>query len=299
MRYRASVRDFWRGAPVAAEELAARLTGSPDLYADNGRRPLASINQITAHDGFTLRDLVSYDGKHNEANGDDNWDGPDDNRSWNCGTEGESDDPEVLRLRARQQRNLIATLLLSQGVPLLSHGDELGRTQLGNNNAYCQDNEITWVHWPNGTDDGLLAFVQDLVWLRRDHPVFRRRRYLHGRPIEGTHDELTDFAWYGPDGSELTEADLRKPMRRLALFLNGNGISEPGARGERLVDNSFLLLFNADDSEVLFLVPAALGEVWEVVVDTAGQLAAGDGATVRADEQVLLTDRSLVVLRSR
>ncbi|MEU0414386.1 glycogen debranching protein GlgX [Streptomyces griseorubiginosus] len=300
MRYRENVRDFWRGAPVRGAELAHRLTGSPDLYKDDGRRPLASINQITAHDGFTLRDLVSYDGKHNEANGDGNWDGPDVNRSWNCGVEGESDDPEVLRLRARQQRNLIATLLLSQGVPLLSHGDELGRTQFGNNNAYCQDNETAWVRWPDDEDDGgLLAFVRDLVLLRREHPALRRRRFFHGRPIEGTYDEHPDVAWFSPDGEELTEEGLDKPMRAMALFLNGEAISEPGPRGERLVDHSFLVLLNADDHDVEFAVPLSRPGGWEVVVDTATASAQEHGAQVHAGERIRLIHRSLLVLQNR
>ncbi len=300
MRYRESVRDFWRGAPVRGTELADRLTGSPDLYQDDGRAPIASINQIAAHDGFTLRDLVSYDGKHNEANGDGNWDGPDVNRSWNCGVEGESDDPEVLRLRARQQRNLIATLLLSQGVPLLGHGDELGRTQFGNNNAYCQDNEISWVRWPDDEDDGgLLTFVRDLVLLRREHPALRRRRFLHGRPVAGTYDELRDVAWFSPDGEELTDEGLDKPMRAMALFLNGEAISEPGPRGERLVDDSFLVLLNADDCDMEFAVPLSRPGGWEVVVDTATASAEKRRAPVRAGERVRLIHRSLLVLQSR
>ncbi|MFE7636218.1 glycogen debranching protein GlgX, partial [Kitasatospora sp. NPDC057518] len=185
--YRDTVRDLWRGETAALAEFGSRLTGSSDLYQDDGRRPIASINFVTCHDGFTLRDLVSYNEKHNQANGEENRDGESFNRSWNCGVEGPSADPAVEELRARQQRNLIATLMLSQGVPMLSHGDELGRTQLGNNNAYCQDNELTWVHWPQ--DDGpqarLLEFTQGMIWLRRDHPVFRRRRFFHGRPVSG------------------------------------------------------------------------------------------------------------------
>lgn len=198
-KYRDTVRDLWRGEPRTLAEFASRLTGSSDLYQDDGRRPLASINFTTCHDGFTLHDLVAYNDKHNEANGEGNRDGESHNRSWNCGVEGETSDPEVRELRDRQVRNFIATLMLSQGVPMLSHGDEFGRTQGGNNNAYCQDNEVAWVHWPEKGDEknkGLLAFTQTMVWLRRDHPVFRRRRFFHGRPVEGTHDELSDISWF-------------------------------------------------------------------------------------------------------
>ncbi|CAM5254813.1 glycogen debranching protein GlgX [Streptomyces griseus] len=208
-KYRDTVRDLWRGEPRTLAEFAGRLTGSSDLYQDDGRRPLASINFTTCHDGFTLHDLVSYNDKRNEANGEDNRDGESHNRSWNCGAEGESDDPEVLELRARQMRNFIATLMLSQGVPMLSHGDEFARTQQGNNNAYCQDNELAWVHWPDPDEPAdapastLLEFTRAMVWLRRDHPVFRRRRFFHGRPVEGTHDELSDIAWFTPEGEEM------------------------------------------------------------------------------------------------
>nr|MDT0523724.1 glycogen debranching enzyme [Streptomyces sp. DSM 41633] len=201
--------DLWRGEPRTLAEFAGRLTGSSDLYQDDGRRPLASINFTTCHDGFTLHDMVAYNEKRNDANGEGNRDGESHNRSWNCGVEGETDDPEVLALRGRQMRNFIATLMLSQGVPMLSHGDEFARTQKGNNNAYCQDNELSWIHWPDpdaGAEDSpgdefrrnMLEFTRAMVWLRRDHPVFRRRRFFHGRPVEGTHDELSDIAWFTP-----------------------------------------------------------------------------------------------------
>ncbi|MQS36852.1 glycogen debranching protein GlgX [Streptomyces katsurahamanus] len=302
-KYRDTVRDLWRGEPRTLAEFASRLTGSSDLYQGEGRRPLASINFATCHDGFTLRDLVSYDDKHNEANDEGNQDGESHNRSWNCGTEGESDDPAVLRLRERQTRNLIATLMLSQGVPMLSHGDEFGRTQGGNNNAYCQDNEISWVRWPEPGSDAegtLLAFTRAMVRLRRDHPVFRRRRFLHGRPVDGARDGLTDVAWFTPQGKEMTQRDWQAARPgALSVFLHGHAISEPGPRGERISDDSFLLMFNAGAGDLDFTVPARHGSRWRVVVDTA--LAAGvppgAGPWATAGERVPLVGRSLVVLR--
>ncbi|NJQ01045.1 glycogen debranching protein GlgX [Streptomyces zingiberis] len=331
-KYRDTVRDLWRGEPRTLAEFASRLTGSSDLYQSDGRRPLASVNFVTCHDGFTLRDLVSYDAKHNEANGEDNRDGESHNRSWNCGAEGPTGDPDVLALRARQQRNFLATLMLSQGVPMLSHGDEFGRTQHGNNNAYCQDGELSWVHWPGlvgqgdgggggdaegradgdgGTGDGggpaagttdpdLLAFTRAMVRLRRDHPVFRRRRFFHGRPVEGTHDDLSDIAWFTPEGEEMTQRDWQAAhARSLTVFLNGGAISEPGPRGEPVRDDSFLLLFNAGDTAIDFTVPVNHGRQWEVVVDTAvpRALDPGTGRKVRAGDKLSLVDRSLTVLR--
>ncbi|CAM5388074.1 Glycogen debranching enzyme [Streptomyces alboniger] len=233
-KYRDTVRDLWRGETSTLAEFASRLTGSSDLYQDDGRRPLASINFVTCHDGFTLRDLVSYNDKHNDANGEDNRDGESHNRSWNCGVEGETDDPAVSELRARQMRNFMATLMLSQGVPMLSHGDEVGRTQRGNNNAYCQDSELAWVEWPGdeGLGRELLDFTRAMVGLRKEHPVFRRRRFFHGRLVEGTHDELSDIAWFTPEGEEMTQGDWDSAQApALAVFLNGNAISEPGPRG--------------------------------------------------------------------
>ncbi len=279
-KYRDTVRDLWRGEQRTLAEFASRLTGSSDLYQDDGRRPLASINFVTCHDGFTLHDMVAYNDKRNEANGEDNRDGESHNRSWNCGAEGETDDPDVLRLRARQMRNFIATLMLSQGVPMISHGDEFARTQRGNNNAYCQDNELAWVEWPEDGEDGedsagglsreLLAFTRAMVWLRRDHPVFRRRRFFHGRPVEGTHDDLSDIAWFTPEGREMTQRDWDSARASaLTVFLNGNAISEPDARGERISDDSFLLMFNASPKPLEFVVPVDHGRQWQVVVDTA------------------------------
>ncbi|MFF7652706.1 glycogen debranching protein GlgX [Streptomyces sp. NPDC007983] len=308
-KFRDTVRDLWRGEPRTLAEFASRLTGSSDLYQNDGRRPLASVNFVTCHDGFTLRDLVSYDEKHNEANGESNQDGESYNRSWNCGAEGETDDPGVRALRRRQMRNFIATLMLSQGVPMLSHGDEFARTQGGNNNAYCQDNETSWVRWPltgkDATDEDreaqeLLRFTRSLIWLRRDHPVFRRRRFFHGRPVEGTHDELSDIAWFTHEGEEMRQRDWQAAhAKSLAVFLNGNAISEPGVRGERITDDSFLLLFNAHHEPLDFVVPVDHGKQWQVIVDTAVPegVEPGSGQKVAAGDRLTLVDRSLMVLQ--
>ncbi|MEU5400457.1 glycogen debranching protein GlgX [Streptomyces sp. NPDC005963] len=310
-KYRDCVRDLWRGEPRTLAEFASRLTGSSDLYQNDGRRPLASVNFVTCHDGFPLRDLVSYDEKHNEANGESNRDGESHNRSWNCGVEGESDDPRVRELRMRQMRNFIATLMLSQGVPMLSHGDEFGRTQGGNNNAYCQDNEVSWVRWPGSgeapgeasKDDGgdsLLAFTRAMVWLRREHPVFRRRRFFRGGPVDDAHDDLTDIAWFSPSGEQMTQRDWQsRHTRALSVFLNGNSISEPGPRGERIRDDSFLLMFNASPGEVDFGVPVDHGSHWRIVVDTASAQGSvvDEGKEVHAGELMTLVGRSLLVLR--
>ncbi|MFD7504817.1 glycogen debranching protein GlgX [Streptomyces sp. NPDC059850] len=308
-KFRDTVRDLWRGEPRTLAEFASRLTGSSDLYQNDGRRPLASVNFVTCHDGFTLRDLVSYDEKHNEANGESNQDGESYNRSWNCGTEGETDDPQVRVLRRRQMRNFIATLMLSQGVPMLSHGDEFARTQGGNNNAYCQDNETSWVRWPLPGKDAaeedrealeLLRFTRSLIWLRRDHPVFRRRRFFHGRPVEGTHDELSDIAWFTHEGEEMRQRDWQAVhAKSLAVFLNGSAISEPGVRGERITDDSFLLLFNAHHEPLDFVVPVDHGKQWQVIVDTAVPegVEPGSGQKVAAGDRLTLVDRSLMVLQ--
>ncbi|MFD7416075.1 glycogen debranching protein GlgX [Kitasatospora purpeofusca] len=310
--YRDTVRDLWRGENATLAEFGSRLTGSSDLYQDDGRRPIASINFVTCHDGFTLRDLVSYNEKHNEANGENNRDGESFNRSWNCGVEGPSEDPGTEELRARQQRNFLATLMLSQGVPMLSHGDEFGRTQHGNNNAYCQDNPLTWVHWPagDGPDARLLEFTQGMVWLRRDHPVFRRRRFFHGRPVPGRHtgedggagayEDLTDIAWFTPAGEEMTKRNWGASYAKsLTVFLNGYAISEPDRRGGRIVDDSFLLMFNAHFEPLEFTVPAGHGQEWQLVVDTAQSRlpAPGTGPVVKAGDALWLPDRSLMVLQ--
>ncbi|MEV6331031.1 glycogen debranching protein GlgX [Streptomyces sp. NPDC051909] len=302
-KYRDCVRDLWRGEPRTLAEFASRLTGSSDLYQDDGRRPLASVNFVTCHDGFTLRDLVSYNDKHNEANGEGNRDGESHNRSWNCGAEGDTDDIGIRELRQRQMRNFLATLMLSQGVPMLAHGDEFGRTQSGNNNAYCQDSEISWVRWPkpgSEPESTLLGFTRAMVRLRREHPVFRRRRFFHGRPVEGTHDELTDIAWFTPEGVEMTARDWQAAhAQALTVFLNGNAISEPGTQGERISDDSFLLMFNASSQELEFEVPDSHGECWKVVVDTSHPegMPPQEGPRVAAGERVTLAPLTLTVLR--
>jgi isoamylase len=254
-KYRDCVRDYWRGQDQTLAELAYRFTGSPDLYATNGRKPFASVNFVTAHDGFTLHDLVSYDDKHNEDNGEDNRDGESHNRSWNCGAEGPTDDPEVNALRARQKRNFLATLLLSQGIPMLLMGDEAGRTQGGNNNAYCQDGPLSWFDW-EGLDATLVEITGSLVWLRRDHPAFRRRRYFLGKPIAG----VPDIAWFRPDGGEMTGDDWDHAfVKSLGVFLNGDALGSRDERGQPVRDDSFFLAFNAHHEEIVFTLPAALG----------------------------------------
>ena len=303
-KYRDAVRDFWRGQEAGLAEMGYRLSGSSDLYQGDGRRPNASINFVTAHDGFTLRDLVSYNAKHNEANGEGNRDGTDDNRSWNSGAEGETDDPAVVALRRRQQRNFLATLILSQGVPMLLGGDEMNRTQQGNNNAYCQDNELTWFDWElDGDAKELLEFTSRLITLRRQHPVLHRRSFFQGRPIQGS--GLADIGWFGPDGKEMTERQwLGGRFSALGMFLNGDQISEPGLRGERLVDDSFLVLLNGGHENVSFRIP---GERWartyELIVDTAigytAPLPPGlvEGVALAGGDDFDLEARSLVVLR--
>src|SRR5881296_2274405 len=268
-RFRDAVRDFWRGAPSTVAELASRLTGSSDLYQSDSRRPVASINFVTAHDGFTLRDLVSYNEKHNEANGENNADGESHNRSWNCGVEGDTDDPAVIRLRAKQVRNCLTTLFLSQGVPMLSMGDELGRTQRGNNNAYCQDNEISWVDWsPEHIDLDTLGFVRQLIALHKEHPVFRRRKFFQGRKIKGA--EIKDIVWLRPDGEEMTdEAWNADFVRSLGMLLNGSAIEEVNERGEPIIGDSLLVLLNAHNDKVPFtLPPLDDNHQWRRVVDT-------------------------------
>ena len=297
-RYRDAVRDFWRGAPAALPEFASRLAGSSDLYQHDRRRPLASVNFVTAHDGFTLRDLVSYDGKHNQANGEDGNDGDNDNRSWNCGAEGDTDDPKVLALRARQQRNLLATLLLSQGVPMIAHGDELGRTQRGNNNAYCQDNELSWVDWE--LDDerrALLDFTRRLVHLRRDHHVLRRRRFFRGDA--GAEAGLGDMVWFLPDGHRMQDSNWHwDAARAVGVFLNGDAISEPDHNGDPVSDDSFLILLNGHYEPLDFRLPgAAFGGKWEVVVDTAEALDCGP--ELAAESSVRLEARSTLLLIRR
>ena len=295
-KYRDTVRDFWRGEPQALGEFASRLTGSSDLYAHSGRWPVASINFVTAHDGFTLRDLVSYEQKHNDANGEDGRDGADDNRSMNFGVEGPTDDPQINELRERMQRNFIATLLLSQGVPMLLHGDELGRTQRGNNNGYAQDNEITWIDWEH-VDASLVDFTSALARLRRDHPTFRRRRFFDGRPVRREEVErIPDIVWLRPDGTQMQPEDWDSGFgRSIGVFLNGNGIRERDRRGEPITDRHFLVLFNAGDEPVEFTLPDVdFSPNWDVLVDTAGTLA--NTEPVHPGAGVELASKSVVVL---
>jgi glycogen operon protein len=310
-QFRDTVRDFWRGEPATLGEFASRISGSSDLYQDDGRRPFASINFVTAHDGFTLTDLVSYNDKHNEANGEDNNDGANDNRSWNCGVEGPTDDEQVLALRTRQRRNLLATTLLSQGVPMLLHGDELGRTQRGNNNAYCQDNELSWVDWTLAKqNDDLINFTAAVAELRQNHPVFRRRRFFAGKPMRRA-DELPDIAWFTPGGEQMSEQDWESGFGRcIVAFLNGEGIPDRDRRGERVVDDSFLLCFNAHYEDIDVTVPDAdYGQEWTVVLDTAtgevlasstSAIIAGDSSeprSVDATGTITVSARSLIVLQ--
>ncbi|PWW64752.1 glycogen debranching protein GlgX [Actinokineospora spheciospongiae] len=299
-KYRDTARDFWRGEPATLGEFASRITGSSDLYQEDGRKPFASINFVTAHDGFTLNDLVSYNDKHNEANGEDGRDGADDNRSWNCGVEGPTDDPEVNDLRARQRRNLIATLFLSQGVPMLLHGDEMARTQQGNNNGYCQDSELSWVDWSLAeTNADLVDFTAGVIALRAKHPVFRRRRFFAGRPIRRG-DELRDIAWFTPSGDEMSDEDWGSGFGRcIVTFLNGEGIPDLDQRGERVSDDSFLLCFNAHHEDIDVTVPDGdYGAEWEVVLDTAtGEVSAPAPRVITKDTKLSLTSRSLIVLR--
>jgi glycogen operon protein len=297
-QYRDTVRDFWRGEPATLGEFAARLTGSADLYEHSGRRPVASINFVTAHDGFTLADLVSYNEKHNEANGEDNNDGESHNRSWNCGVEGPTDDPEVLGLRARQQRNFLATLLLSQGVPMLSHGDELGRTQQGNNNGYAQDSELTWVHWDDA-DLPLIEFTAAVSRLRREHPLFRRSRFFDGRQVKwGEGEPLPDLVWLTEDGEPMQPDDWEQRLARtVGVCFNGEGIRERDARGQRIVDVNFLLYFNAEADAIDCRLPAEeFSERWEVVVDTSGSNV--DNQAGSAGSTITIAGRSVVVLRA-
>ena len=294
-RYRDMVRDFWRQHVHGVSDLAYRLTGSSDLYQSDGRRPWSSINFVTAHDGFTLRDLVSYDQKHNEANGEGNRDGTDDNRSWNCGVEGETDDADVLELRARQQRNFLATMFLSQGCPMLLHGDELGRTQHGNNNGYCQDNEVSWIHWDE-VDEGLLAFVQRLIALRVAQPVLRRRRFFAGQIGRGPRRK--DIAWFRQDGQEMREADWRSGSRRtLGMLLNGELLPDRNARGQPVTGDTLLVLLHSHHEDVAWTLPSGWGDRWEVLLDTARPAEAPGLRDVEAGATINVVGRSLVVLR--
>jgi len=297
-KFRDTVRDFWRGEPSTLGEFAARLTGSADLYENSGRRPVASINFVTAHDGFTIADLVSYNEKHNEANGEDGNDGESTNRSWNCGVEGPTDDPAILTLRGKQQRNFLATLLLSQGVPMILHGDEMGRSQGGNNNSYAQDSEISWVHWDRA-DEPLIEFTSALARLRKEHPIFRRSRFFDGRPVEREEGApVPDIMWLKTDGSEMSPSDWDEAfVRSVGVFLNGHGIRQRDSRGVEMTDDDFLIYFNADDEDVDFVLPKKdLESAWDVVVDTAGS--AADTGVKYASSTVTVASKSLLVLRA-
>jgi isoamylase len=297
--YRDTVRAFWKGDEGQTGSMGHRLTGSSDLYGRGGRRPYASINFVTAHDGFTLEDLVSYNDKHNEANGEDNRDGHDHNLSWNCGVEGPTDDAKILALRERQKRNLLATLLLSQGVPMLSGGDELGRTQRGNNNAYCQDNEISWYDWKlDGRRRQLLAFTRRLIGLRRAHPVLRRRQFFYGRAI---YSDVKDLTWFRPDGREMTEVDWQNPgTRAFGLRLAGDAIEEGDARGERIVDDTFLILINGFWEPLTFVLPAHRSRVrWQEVLDTREVEPPRRPRVLHGGQSYDMESRSLAVFVSR
>jgi isoamylase len=303
-QYRDTVRDYWRGEPGTTGEFASRLSGSSDLYEHSGRKPIASVNFVTAHDGFTIRDLVSYNEKHNEANGEGNNDGESHNRSWNCGVEGDTDDPAVQALRARQQRNFLVTLMTSQGVPMLLHGDELGRSQHGNNNVYCQDNELAWMDWDLADwQQELLAFTRRVVRLRTEHPVFRRRRFFAGDTTRGG-DAVADIVWFHPDGRHMEGGDWSEAhLKSLMVFLNGEGIPEPGPRGEAVVDDSFIIAFNAEDAPRKFTIPDEVyGEGWLVVLDTHDDTAGSvtffdDAPPLLPGLEVEVADHSVVVLR--
>jgi isoamylase len=318
-KYRDTARDFWRGQPATLGEFASRLTGSSDLYAGDTRRPVASVNFVTCHDGFTVHDLVSYDHKHNEANGEDNRDGSNDNRSWNCGAEGPTRRSAVVALRERQKRNFLTTLFLSQGVPMLLAGDELGRTQQGNNNAYCQDNDVSWVHWQRveavpgagrparrarsaaqARNQELVNYVRMLIQFRADHPVFRRRRFFQGKAVRGVREQLGDIAWFTTAGKEMTDADWETgSAKSLTVFLNGDAISEHDRRGEPIRDDSFLLLFNASELDLRFaLPPPHYGVLWTKVLDTAVPVIPAQDVTIgKPGDLLTVPSRSVQVLR--
>jgi isoamylase len=292
-KYRDNARDYWRGEDQTLGEFANRFTGSADLYRDDGRKPYASVNFVTAHDGFTLRDLVSYNEKHNEANGENNQDGESHNRSWNCGAEGPTDDPAVHAMRARQQRNFVTTLL-SQGIPMLLGGDEMGRTQQGNNNAYCQDNEISWFDWES-MDQGLVEFTRRVIRLRTEHPVFHRPGWFKGRPLRGK--GISDVAWLRPDAEAMSDEDWQQEfVKSLMVFLNGDALHDLEPDGTRVRDAAFLLLFNAHHEPLDFtLPPASFGEAWDVTIDTATEVGEREGR-LTAGSAVTVEGRSIVVL---
>jgi glycogen operon protein len=298
-RYRDTVRKFWRGDRGQLSEIGTRITGSSDLYEDDGRAPQASVNFITAHDGFTLRDLVSYEKKHNQANAEDNRDGNNQNHASNHGVEGDTSDPEILESRMRSVRNFLATLVFSQGVPMILHGDEIGRSQRGNNNAYCQDSPVTWLDWD--LDDArkeLLAYVRKLVTLRRAHPIFQRRTFLRGERGSG---RLKDATWLRPDGEPMVAEDWSDPNGHvLGLLLSGEGMRESSEIGEPVTDDTFYVVLSAHDRAVDIVIPLGENEEspWDVVVDTA-TFKLPVGKRVRAGETLSMAPRSLVLLRQR
>lgn len=292
-KFRDCMRDYWRGADSMLGEFALRLTGSPDLYQDDNRKPTASINLITAHDGFTLYDLVSYNEKHNEANGEDNNDGESNNRSWNCGTEGPTEDEEIIKLRKQQQRNLLTTLFLSQGVPMLVAGDEFGRTQQGNNNAYCQDNAISWLNWDDA-DQELLAFTQKLVALRTDHPAFRRRKWFQGQPVRGK--GLEDIAWFLPEGTDMSDENWDGFAKSLGVFLNGKGLHYVDPKGEQVFDENFYMIFNAHHEPVDYHMPGKIfNKRWNKILDTSEDKI--EENLLAEKEVICVKGRSIVLLQ--
>jgi isoamylase len=296
-RFRDTVRDFWRGENARLADFGFRFTGSSDLYKDDGRSPHASVNFVTAHDGFTLNDLVSYNEKHNEANGEDNRDGESHNRSWNHGVEGPTDDPEIRALRERQKRNFLVTLVLSQGVPMLLGGDEMGRTQQGNNNAYCQDNELSWFDWTQRDENlAMLGFTRSLMDFRHRHPVFKRRKWFQGREVFGG---AADIGWFNPDGGEMTPEQWQDGLAKsVCVLLNGESIPSPGARGEIVTDDSFLIIFNAHSEPHPFTIPVQpVGEAWAVEIDTSTPLLGGEPAVHKSGDEISVESRSVVVLR--
>jgi isoamylase len=293
--YRDSIRNYWRGADSMLGEFALRFTGSPDLYFDDYRRPTASINFITAHDGFTLSDLVSYNEKHNQANGENNQDGEDYNCSWNYGVEGPTEDPAINWLRDQQKRNFLTTLFLSQGVPMLLAGDEISRTQGGNNNAYCQDNEISWLNWDKA-DMELLDFTRRLIHLRKNHPVFRRRRWFQGQPILGI--GLEDIAWFLPDGTQMgSEHWDENHAKCLAVYLNGRGSHTRGPKGETVIDDSFYVIFNAAHHPMIYQLPSRnYGTEWIKILDTSENRADEPGQAYKSCDTIIVESRAIVLL---
>jgi len=294
--YRDCIRDYWRGADKQLAEFALRFTGSPDLYKGDYRRPTASINFITAHDGFTLHDLVSYNEKHNEANQDENKDGENENNSWNCGVEGPTDDTAIIALRNKQKRNFLTTLFLSQGVPMLVAGDEFGRTQHGNNNAYCQDNEISWLDW-NNADHELREFTKGVISICKNHPTFRRRRWFQGLSVKGS--EMHDLAWHLPDGKELSDENWDHDFAKsLGVYLNGNRIRCVDYNGQRIVDDSFYIIFNAHHEALDYILPNdECGAGWQKVADTSDGFVGLNEETFEPGSTISVQDRSIIVLK--